>query len=196
MAGSPPLASLNSDVRRACHSEEPRGKRGLFALDAATGALRWRVDLGTAPGTHAGTAANADTVFVTEWDAPDGDAANGAPTLRAYDLATGKERWDFAVTGSGDLSKPVGDGTVTSPVSVGDIVLFGVSVRTPSAGAAADAKGLYAFAITTGALRWHAADTEPIHSAPAVHGGTIYTMGGRRPWGDGSGGSLFAFAAA
>ena len=113
LAGSPPLASLNSDVRRACHSEEPRGKRGLFALDAATGALRWRVDLGTAPGTHAGTAANADTVFVTEWDAPDGDAANGAPTLRAYDLATGKERWDFAVTWSGDLSKPVGDGTVS-----------------------------------------------------------------------------------
>jgi outer membrane protein assembly factor BamB len=27
-------------------SEITSGKRGLFALDAATGALRWRVDLG------------------------------------------------------------------------------------------------------------------------------------------------------
>jgi hypothetical protein len=47
-------------------SEITSGKRGLFALDAATGVLRWRVDLGSAQGTHAGTAANADTVFVTE----------------------------------------------------------------------------------------------------------------------------------
>jgi hypothetical protein len=37
---------------------------------------------------------------------------------------------------------------------------------------------------------------EPIRAAPAVLGGTVDTMGGLRPRGDASGGSLFAFAAA
>jgi outer membrane protein assembly factor BamB len=81
-------------------------------------------------------------------------------------------------------------------VIAGDTVLFGVSVRAPSAGAAADANGLYAVVTTTGALRWQAADTEPIRAAPAVIGGTVYAMGGLCPRGGASGGSLFAFAAA
>jgi outer membrane protein assembly factor BamB len=118
------------------------------------------------------------------------------PALRVYDLATGTERWGFAATGSGDLAKPVGDGTAATPVIAGDIDLFGVSVRRQSVGAAEDAHGLYAVATTTGALLWHAAGLEPTRSAPAVLGGTIYMMDGQRPRDDASGCSLIAFAAA
>ena len=82
-------------------SEITSGRSGVFALDAASGALRWRVDLPRAPGARTGSAAANGLVFVSSWDAPQDDSASGTPTLRAYDLANGQERWVFRANGAG-----------------------------------------------------------------------------------------------
>ena len=176
-------------------SEITSGKTGVFALDAATGALRWRVDLPRASGTRAGTGAANDLVFVTSWDAAENDPGNGKPVLRAYELASGKGRWVFepvdpASAGSQQL---VGAGSITPPVVVGDSVLFGVAVRAPAPGSSGNVGGLYAVAITSGQLRWRAAATTPIRSAPAVLDGTVHVMGGLRAHGGATGGNLFAY---
>ncbi|MGH2614928.1 MAG: PQQ-binding-like beta-propeller repeat protein, partial [Thermomicrobiales bacterium] len=176
-------------------SEITSGKTGVFALDAASGALRWRVDLPAAPGVRAGIAAANDHAYVSWWEAPPDDPGSGAPTLRAYELETGEEQWIFRVRDPEAPGLPIGAGTLTSPVVVGASVLFGVAVRTPPPGAIGNADGFYAVDNTSGALRWRAAATTPIRSAPAVLDGVIYAMGGLRPRGGATGGNLFAFAA-
>ena len=149
-------------------SEITSGRSGIFALDAASGALRWRVDVPRAPGARGGSAAANGLVFVSSWDAPQIDSASGTPTLRAYDLANGQERWVFRANGSADARQEVGAGSVTSPVVVGDTVLFGVAVRAPAPGFSGNADGLYAVDTATGEVRWQTSGATPIRSAPAV----------------------------
>ena len=48
----------------------------------------------------------------------------------------------------------VGAGSMTSPVVVGDTVLFGVAVRAPAPGSGGNADGLYAVDTATGEVRW------------------------------------------
>jgi outer membrane protein assembly factor BamB len=174
-------------------TEITSGRSGVFALDAASGALRWRVDLPRAPGARTGSAAANGLFFVSSWDAPQDDSAFGTPTLRAYGLANGQERWVFHANGATDAGQGVGAGSITSPVVAGDTVLFGVAVRVPAPGFAGNADGLYAVDAATGQGRWHASATTPIRSAPAVLGGTVYTMGGLRARGGATGGNLLAF---
>jgi outer membrane protein assembly factor BamB len=174
-------------------TEITSGRSGVFALDAASGALRWRVDLTRAPGARTGSAAANDLFFVSLWDAPQGDTAFGTPTLRAYDVANGQERWVFLANGAADARQGVGAGSVSSPVVAGNTVLFGVAVRAPAPGSAGNADGLYAVDTATGQLRWHASATTPIRSAPAVLDGTVYAMGGMRARGGATGGNLLAF---
>lgn len=59
------------------------GDGHVYALDAATGAERWRADLGTAEDTPAIVG---DTLYVND----------GVGALVALDAATGSERWRFA----------------------------------------------------------------------------------------------------
>jgi outer membrane protein assembly factor BamB len=173
-------------------SEITSGKTGVFALDAASGALRWRVELPAAPGARAGAAAANDSAYVSWWEAPPDDPGSGGPTLRAYELESGEEQWVFRVSDIEAPNQPVGTGSLTTPVVVGESVLFGVAVRAPAPGAAGNADGLYAVDSTSGELRWRAATT-PIRSAPAVLDGVIFAMGGLRPRGGASGGNLLAF---
>jgi eukaryotic-like serine/threonine-protein kinase len=174
-------------------SDITTGRSGVFALDAASGALRWRIDAPRPPGARAGCAVANGLMFVSLWDAPQDDPANGKPTLRAYDLVTGEERWVFQVNGDTDAGQGVGVGSVTSPVVAGDTVLFGVAIRAPAPGAAGNTDGLYAVDTATGQLRWHASATTPIRSTPAVLDGTVYATGGLRARGDATGGNLLAF---
>jgi outer membrane protein assembly factor BamB len=174
-------------------SDITTGQSGVFALDATSGALRWRIDVARAPGARAGCAAANGLMFVSSWDAPQDDPANGTPTLRAYDLVNGEERWVFQANGAADARGGVGAGSVTSPVIVGDTVLFGVAVRTPAPGATGNADGLYAVDTATGKLRWHVSADTPIRSTPAVLDGTVYAMGGLRARGGATGGNLLAF---
>jgi outer membrane protein assembly factor BamB len=96
-------------------------------------------------------------------------------------------------TPGGNAEQPIGVGSITSPVAVGDTVLFGVSVRAPAPGSSGNVDGLYAVAMRSGEVRWRASIATPIRSAPAVLDGTIYAMGGLRARGGASGGNLFAF---
>jgi serine/threonine-protein kinase len=170
------------------------GKSGIFALDANSGALLWRIDMPAATGASSGVAAVNETIFVSWWEASPDHPAEGAPTLHAYDRETGKERWIFRATGDQPAGAVIGTGSVTAPVVVRNEVLLGVTVRSASAPGAESAEGLYAVDAVTGDLRWHAATSTSIRSAPAVLNGTVFVMGGRRARGDASGGSLYAFA--
>ena len=169
------------------------GRTGVFALDAASGALRWRADMPAAPGTRAGAAVADDTVYVSWWTASDDDSASGVPTLRAYDFATGQERWVFAARGDAPADQPIGTGSITAPVVVGQSVLFGVAVRVAIPGTVGNVDGLYAVDRLTGAVRWRSGSNDPIRSAPAVLDGVAYAMGGLRARGGATGGSLLAF---
>ncbi len=169
------------------------GQTGIFALDAASGALRWRVDLDAVPGTRSGTAAAGDTVVVSWWESSDGEPGRGVPTLRAYALADGSERWVYRADSDVATDEPIGVGSVTEPVMSGSTVLFGVSIRAPASGATGILDGLYAVAMNDGVLQWHAVADTPIGSSPAVLDGTIYAMGGLRPRGDATRGYLIAF---
>jgi outer membrane protein assembly factor BamB len=115
--------------------------------------------------------------------------------LRAYDLANGEERWVFRTNGSADTRQGVGAGSVTAPVIVGDIVLFGVAVRALAPGFTGNADGLYAVDTATGQLRWHTSGATPIRSAPAVLDGMVYAMGGLHARGGATEGNLFAYGA-
>jgi outer membrane protein assembly factor BamB len=174
--------------------EVTSGRAGIFALDAASGALRWRVDLPRAPGTRSGSAAANGLVFVSWWDTP-GGSASGTPTVRAYDLDTGEERWLFRANGVADARQVVGAGSLTSPVVVDDTVLFGVAVRAPAPGSSGNVDGLYAVDMATGEELWRTSTATPIRSAPAVLDGTVYAMGGLRARGGASEGNLLAFGA-
>jgi outer membrane protein assembly factor BamB len=175
-------------------SEITSGERGIFDLDASSGALLWREELPAVAGLQAGTAATNDTLYVTWWDAPEGELGRGVPTLRAYDLASGAERWVYRAD-NGPQGEGDGVGSITEPVIAGDSVVFGVSIRAPAPGDEATFNGIYAINAKTGALRWHTSAGTPIDSTPAVLDGTIYAMGGLRPRGDAAGGNLIAFSA-
>jgi outer membrane protein assembly factor BamB len=183
---------LAADTIVFAGSEISSGKTGVFALDAASGALRWRVELPAAPGARAGAAAANDSAYISWWEAPPDDPGSGGPTLRAYELESGEEQWVFRVSDIEAPNQPVGTGSLTTPVVVGESVLFGVAVRAPAPDSAGNADGLYAVDSTSGAMRWRAATT-PIRSAPAVLDGVVYAMGGLRPRGGASGGNLLAF---
>ncbi|HEX5991317.1 MAG TPA: PQQ-binding-like beta-propeller repeat protein [Thermomicrobiales bacterium] len=174
-------------------SDITTGRSGVFALDPASGALRWRIDAPRTPGARTGCAAANGLMFVSSWDAPQDDPANGTPTLRAYDLVNGEERWVFQANGAASAHQGAGAGSVTSPAIVGDTVLFGVEIHVPAPGAAGNADGLYAVDTATGQLRWHASPATPIRSTPAVLDGTVYAMGGPRAPGGATGGNLLAF---
>jgi outer membrane protein assembly factor BamB len=176
-------------------SEVTSGRSGIFALEAASGALRWRVDVPRVPGARSGSAAVNGLVFISSWDAPQVESGSGTPTLRALDLATGKERWVFRANGSADAQQGVGAGSVTSPVIVGNTVLFGVAVRAPAPDFSGNADGLYAVDTATGEVRWHTSGAAPIRSAPAVLDGVVYAMGGLRARGGSAEGNLFAYGA-
>ncbi len=171
------------------------GRTGVFALDAASGALRWRTDLPASTGTRAGAAAANDAVYISWWSASDDDSGGGTPTLRAYDLETGQERWVFAANGDGPAAEPVGTGSISAPVVVGQSVLVGVAVRVPASGVTGNADGLYAVDSMTGRLRWRSVGNDPIRSAAAVLDGVAYAMGGLRARGGATGGNLLAFGA-
>lgn len=173
--------------------EVTSGVSGVFALEATSGALKWRVDLPAIPGARAGAAATSDTLYVTWWE-PENEGSNeGSPTLRAYELATGKERWIYRA--GGDVAKPDAGrvGSVTAPTIVGTEVYFGVATEGATPENPSDIDGIYAVDVGSGKLRWQGANGTPIGSAPTVLDETIYAIGGVSPQGDATSGSLIAF---
>lgn len=184
------------DVVAFAGTEVTSGSTGVFALDAASGALKWRVDLPASPGARAGAAVAQDTAYVTWWEPVSDGSKEGIPTLRAYELASGKERWIYRA--GGDVAKPTAGrvGAVTAPTIVGAEVYFGVATEGATPEQPADLDGIYAVDAASGKLRWQGARGTPIASPPTVLNGVIYAIGGVGPQGDAASGSLIAFGPA
>ena len=157
-------------------SDVTTGATGVFAIDAASGALRWKLDLDASLSVGLGTAAAADTVYVTWWEAPTDDSV-GVPVLSAYALADGKERWVYrAAITQEELAAATG-ATITSPAIAGDRALFGVVVSAPADTPARKASGVYAIDSNSGQLIWHVPGLDSA-SAPVTVADTVYVMGG------------------
>lgn len=157
-------------------SDVTNGTTGVFALDAGTGALRWRVDLDVSLSVGLGTAAVADTVYVTWWEAPT-DESVGVPVLSAYALADGKERWVYRSSVTQEELAAATGATITSPSIAGDLALFGVLVQAPADTPAAEASGIYAIDTNSGQLIWQVSGLDSA-SAPVVVADTVFVMGG------------------
>jgi outer membrane protein assembly factor BamB len=121
----------------------------IVAVDAATGAERWRFDLEVAPSVAGANppAVVGGTVYAAAHDG----------TVVALDAVTGVARWSHET-----------NGTVTTAVAVaGGFVFVGTTEGV-----------LYALDAATGADRW-SASTGPISlSSPAVTGDTVFVGGG------------------
>ncbi len=132
---------------------EKVGDRALYALDAKTGAVKWRAPLALNP--WGGPTVSGDAVIVggsnIRYDTRDLVRAKG--DVAAYGLTDGKERWRKEVKGG-----------VLSCAAVAD----GLAVVT-----ATDGK-VRAYDVKSGELRWHYDAKAPFFAAPAVAGGVVY----------------------
>ena len=165
------------------------GATGVYALDAASGALRWRKPLDPSLSVGLGTAAAGDTVYVTWWQAPSGDSV-GVPEVSAFNVADGTEKWTFrAPVTQADLAAATG-ATITAPSIAGSVVLFGVAVQAPDTSEAVKASGMYAIDMATGQLAWQVSGLAAT-SAPVAVDGSIYVMDSG-PTGASKGGNVVA----
>jgi eukaryotic-like serine/threonine-protein kinase len=127
----------------------------LYAVDAGSGKVRWRLE--TAGRIRSSPAIAHGAVFV--------GSADGR--FHAADLATGRERWHFDTEGHALESAKFGFDRRTiqsSPVIAGDLVLFGARDGF-----------LYALDRETGRQRWrYDYKVSWINGSPAVSDGVVY----------------------
>jgi len=131
------------------------GDGGLYAVDARSGKLRWRMQ--TAGRVRSTPAVSEGLVYV--------GSADG--TFYAADLRTGRERWRFDTEGHQLQSAKFGFDRRTiqsSPVVAGDLVVFGARDGF-----------LYALDRATGRERWrYDYKISWVNSSPAVADGVVY----------------------
>lgn len=126
------------------------GDDNVYALDAATGALKWKFATGDV--VHASPAIADGMLFIGSWDA----------NLYALDVATGAERWRFKTGVDPDTHNQQG---IQSSAAVADgMVYFGCRDSH-----------VYALDEKTGAKRW-AFSTKGswVLTSPAVSKGKVY----------------------
>jgi outer membrane protein assembly factor BamB len=126
------------------------GDHSVYALDATTGALRWKFATGDV--VHASPAVTGGFVYVGSWDR----------NMYALDAATGKERWRFQTGNDTTTHNQIG---IASSAAVQDgIVYFGCRDGH-----------FYAVDAGSGALRWsHDNHMGWIIASPAVKSGVVY----------------------
>jgi outer membrane protein assembly factor BamB len=126
------------------------GDGNVYALDAGSGALRWKFHTGNV--VHASPAVANDTVYVGSWDS----------YFYALDAASGKERWRFKTGDDPAISNQVG--IQSSAVVAGGVVYFGCRDSH-----------LYALDAASGKRVWSFPTKESwVISSPAVRGGKVY----------------------
>ena len=126
------------------------GDGNVYALDAASGALRWKFHTGNV--VHASPAVAAGTLYVGSWDS----------YFYALDAATGKQRWRFK-TGE-DPAIHNQEGIQSSAVVADGMVYFGCRDSN-----------LYALDAASGAQRWSFSNKGSwVISSPAVRDGRLY----------------------
>jgi len=134
------------------------GDQHVYALDAATGALRWSFATGDV--VHASPAVVDGVVYIGSWDR----------NLYALDAATGRERWRYTTGNDTTIYNQIG---IASSAAVVDGLVF-VGGRDGHFHVV-DAK--------TGTLRWtHDNKMGWTIASPAVKNGVVYfpTSDGRR----------------
>lgn len=126
------------------------GDGHVYAVDAATGALRWKFKTGDV--VHASPAVANGTVYIGSWDA----------NFYALDAATGQEKWRFKTGVDPKYFNQVG---IQSSAAVADgIVYFGCR----------DSQ-FYALDAKTGQEKWRFDNKKSwVIASPAVAGGVVY----------------------
>jgi outer membrane protein assembly factor BamB len=151
-----PLAVIGDRVlvASAFLDKEMLGERALICLDAKTGKKLWKAPLRVNP--WGGPSVQGDTVVVSgstiSFDPKLIKGARGSVT--AFDLATGKQKWQKDVPG----------GVPSCVALTKDTAVF----------TATDGK-VRAFNLASGGLRWFYDAKAPFFAPPAIVGDTIYT---------------------
>ena len=122
----------------------------MYALDAASGALKWKFKTGDV--VHSSPAVDNGTVYVGGWDT----------FFYALDAATGNEKWRFKTGDDQDIHNQIG--IQSSPVVADGVVFFGCR----------DSK-VYAVDAKTGTQKWAFSNKGSwVIGSPAVQNGKIY----------------------
>ena len=126
------------------------GDGNIYALDAASGALRWKFHTGNV--VHASPAVANGILYVGSWDS----------YFYALDASTGKEVWRFKTGVDPTINNQVG---ISSSAVVADgVVYFGCRDSH-----------LYALDAAKGTQRWaYPTDGNWVVSSPAVRDGAVY----------------------
>ncbi len=126
------------------------GDGNVYALDAATGALKWKFQTGDV--VHSSPAIADGTLFIGSWDS----------YLYALDAATGKEKWRFKTGDDPNIHNHIG--IQGSPAIADGLVYFGCR----------DAN-VYAVDAATGKQKWlFSTQGSWVNNSPVVYGGRIY----------------------
>ena len=126
------------------------GDGNIYALDAASGALKWKFHTGDV--VHSSPAVDSDTVFAGSWDS----------YLYALDASTGKEKWRFKTGEDPKIHNQVG--IQSSPAVANGVVYFGCRDSN-----------LYAVDEITGKQKWAFSNKGSwVIGSPAVHDGKVY----------------------
>lgn len=145
----------------------------LYALDAATGAVKWKFKTGEV--IHSSPAVSAGTVFIGSWDT----------FLYALDAATGKEKWRFKTGEDHAIFNQVG--IQASPVVADGVVYFGCRDSNFYAVDAQTGKQLWAFsnkgswvinsaAVRDGKVYFATSDTGLLHALNAKTGAPLFSV--------------------
>jgi eukaryotic-like serine/threonine-protein kinase len=126
------------------------GDTNIYALDAATGSLKWKFKTGDV--VHASPAISGRALFVGSWDS----------YFYSLDAGSGKELWRFKTGEDPDIHNQVG---IQSSAAIADgVVYFGCR----------DSK-FYAVDAATGKERWSFSNKGSwVIASPAVLDGTVY----------------------
>jgi outer membrane protein assembly factor BamB len=126
------------------------GDHNVYALDVATGALKWKFKTGDV--VHASPAASGGVVYIGSWDR----------NLYALDAASGSLKWKFQTGQDTVIYNQIG--IASSAAVAGGIVFFGCRDGH-----------FYAVDAKTGAQRWnHDNKGGWVIASPAVLGSTVY----------------------
>ena len=149
------------------------GDTNIYALDAATGGLKWKFKTGDV--VHASPAISEGVLFVGSWDS----------YFYALDAATGKEKWRFKTGEDADIHNQVG---IQSSAALADgVAYFGCRDSNFYAVDAATGKQLWAFinkgswviaspAVSDGKVYFATSDTGLFHVVDAKTGAPVFSV--------------------
>jgi outer membrane protein assembly factor BamB len=126
------------------------GDGNIYALDANSGALKWKFQTGDV--VHSSPAIADGTLYLGSWDT----------YLYALDAVSGKEKWRFKTGDDPDFHNHVG--IQSSPAVVDGVVYFGC-------------RDQYAYAVdaATGQQKWRfSTDGSWVNNSPVVQEGKVY----------------------